>query len=305
MIEGLGFAGGTFIRHSSESDESLYATGRSTPGAKLLLFNGDIPLFRQSANGGPATALMPLSVIDRAPDYNELILLGRLDDFPVFAASSAASASEFALDPAYRLTDLRTAAVEGIVGANELALLAMAKSLLHWHQRNRFCANCGAPSQFARGGFRRDCPGCGHQHFPRTDPVVIMLVTSGGRCLLGRSGHFPPNRYSCLAGFIEPGETVEEAVRRESFEEAGVRVGNVRYVASQPWPFPASLMLACFGEAEDDTLTIDRKELEDARWFSRDETKAILEERHRDGITAPPPVAIAYHLLRLFAQGER
>ena len=305
MNDDIGYAGSAFVRHSSESGDGLYEAALAAPNAKLLLFADDSPIFRRrSGEEIGETALLPLSQVDSVRDAPELILLGRLNDSPVFAAAAAEAANALTVQSDYRLLDLRTAAVEGVTGPDELNLLATAKSLLYWHRRNRFCANCGAQTTFARGGFRRDCSQCDSQHFPRTDPVVIMLVTWNGQCLLGRSAHFAPNRYSCLAGFVEPGETVEDAVRRECFEEAGVRVGAVRYAASQPWPFPSSLMIGCFGEAQSDNLAVDKQELEDARWFSRDDVRAMLHDSHPDGLTAPPAMAIAHHLMRRFVGGE-
>ncbi|HSF65335.1 MAG TPA: NAD(+) diphosphatase [Paracoccaceae bacterium] len=159
-------------------------------------------------------------------------------------------------------------------------LVATAKALLQWHRSHRFCSQCGAPSDMAQAGWQRRCPACGASHFPRTDPVVIMLVTRGNRALIGRSPGWPEGMYSCLAGFVEPGETVEAAVRREVAEETGVRIGAVRYVASQPWPFPASLMLGCHGVAEDDTITLDPAELDDALWISREEMLTVMAGAH-------------------------
>ena len=150
-------------------------------------------------------------------------------------------------------------------------------------------------------GWRRDCPVCKAIYFPRTDPVVIMLAVNGAACLLGRQPRFPKGMYSALAGFVEPGETIEAAVRREVREEAGVSCRAVQYFASQPWPFPASLMIGCFAEAESRSLEVDRVELEDARWFSRDEAIALIEGRHPDGLAAPNPMAIAHHLLKRWA----
>ena len=154
----------------------------------------------------------------------------------------------------------------------------------------------------AKGGWQRDCTACGAQHFPRVDPVAIMLVEHDGRLLLGRNTRFPPGSYSALAGFVEPGETIEEAVAREVFEEAGVRVRDVRYVASQPWPFPSQLMIGCHALADDDALAIDTTELEDARWFSREETAAMIVRRHPQGLITPPPSAIAHHIIRAWVE---
>lgn len=164
--------------------------------------------------------------------------------------------------------------------AREAELAATARAVLHWHRSHGFCATCGAASEMAMAGWQRSCPACGAQHFPRTDPVVIMLVTRGNRVLLGRSAGWPEGMYSCLAGFIEPGETIEAAVRREVFEEAGIRLAAVRYLASQPWPFPASLMIGCQAQALDETITLDPAELEAALWMSREEVLAAMAGEH-------------------------
>jgi NAD+ diphosphatase len=164
--------------------------------------------------------------------------------------------------------------------AREAELAAMAKAVLHWHRSHGFCATCGAASEMRNAGWQRGCPACGAQHFPRTDPVVIMLVTHGNAVLLGRSPGWPEGMYSCLAGFVEPGETIEAAVRREVLEESGVVVGDVRYLASQPWPFPASLMIGCQGDALGRTITLDPVELEDALWVTREEMVSVMAGQH-------------------------
>lgn len=179
--------------------------------------------------------------------------------------------------------DMAFLELRGIMAAlspRDAELAATAKAVLQWHRSHRFCSACGAASDIAEGGWQRRCPACGTSHFPRTDPVVIMLITRGNSVLLGRNAAWPEGMYSLLAGFIEPGETLEAAVRREVREEAGVPVGPVRYLASQPWPFPASLMFGCAGEALDDRITIDRNELEDALWITREEMVAVMAGRH-------------------------
>lgn len=181
--------------------------------------------------------------------------------------------------------------------------IATGRALLGWHATHRFCANCGAPSRVELSGWQRKCPACGSQHFPRTDPVVIMAITRGDRLLLGRGTTWPERMYSLLAGFVEPGETIEAAVRRETFEEAGIGVGAVSYVASQPWPFPMSLMFGCRGEALDDTITIDPAELSEARWVSRDEANGILAGLHPQ-IAVPRKGAIAGALIEAWAAGK-
>jgi len=200
------------------------------------------------------------------------------------------------------ITDLRSIAMQGLVAQDHLPPMAEAKAMLHWHARHRFCSNCGAPSTLVEAGWRRDCPACKATHFPRTDPVVIMLAINGDRCLLGRQTRFVKGMWSCLAGFVEPGETIEEAVRRETREEAGIACGKVRYFATQPWPFPMSLMIGCHAEALTSEIAVDRSELEDARWFDREEAAQMLLRRHPVKLGTPPPVAIAYHIIRAFVE---
>ncbi|GJD50240.1 NADH pyrophosphatase [Methylobacterium crusticola] len=300
-LDRLGYAHSLLERHSAERTGPT-PTLAGTPDARLLLFCGDLPVLRPTPDG--ATCLLAPADLARAPAPAPELFLGRVDGRPAFAGALPADAAAlYRDDPAYRVLDLRSVAVEGAVPAPEMGVLATAKSLLNWHGRHGFCAQCGSPTAIACGGYRRDCAACGTEHFPRTDPVVIMLVTRGDRCLLGRQARFVPNTYSCLAGFLEPGETIEDAVRRETFEEAGIRVGAVRYRASQPWPFPSSLMIGCEGEALGDALVLDRTELEDARWFSRDEVRQMLARTHPDGLATPPPMAIANLLVRGFAEG--
>jgi NAD+ diphosphatase len=187
--------------------------------------------------------------------------------------------------------------------APDAALYAGARSLVDWHARHGFCSVCGTATAIFRAGWARKCPNCGAEHFPRVDPVVIMIAEHQGRALLGRQPAWPPGRYSALAGFLEVGESIEEAVAREIFEEAGVRVRAVRYLASQPWPFPSSLMIACIAEAEGDAITLDANELEDARWFTRDEVRQALARDPEALFGAPPPYAIAHTLLTAWAEG--
>lgn len=185
----------------------------------------------------------------------------------------------------------------GVLSPAEAPLFAAALSLAWWHSRHRFCANCGRESAIERGGWSRRCPSCSAQHFPRVDPVVIMLAEHDGRLLLGRQPQYPPGRYSALAGFLEPGESIEAAVARELKEEAGIDVADVSYIASQPWPFPSALMLGCHARALGEELTIDFTELDDARWFTRDEVRAALAGEDGAAFLPPPRFAIARTLL--------
>jgi NAD+ diphosphatase len=235
----------------------------------------------------------------------EMVFLGLIKDVPRFAiALDPADAETLKARDDLVVTDLRSIAIRGLVAADHLPPLAEGKALLAWHARHRFCSNCGAPSNVVEAGWRRDCPSCRAQHFPRTDPVVIMLPVEGERCVLGRSHRFQASMWSCLAGFIEPGEAIEDAVRRETREEVGIVCGQVTYFRSQPWPFPTSLMIGCHAQALSRDIIIDRSELDDARWFDREEVAAMLLRQHPSGLTTPPTVAIAYHIIRAWVEEE-
>ncbi|KQP76804.1 NADH pyrophosphatase [Methylobacterium sp. Leaf111] len=293
----LGYVHSRLVRHSAESASAI--PDLDAPGARILVLAGDRVVLAGD------TALLTPEAAARTGPRSLTLYLGRLDGDPVFAAAVPAELAEgLEADPGFRTNDLRSLAGEGRIAPHELGLLATAKSLLGWHARHGFCAQCGAPTTLAAGGYRRECTACGTHHFPRTDPVVIMLITRSDACLLGRSPRFHEGMYSCLAGFLEPGETVEDAVRRETFEEVGLTIGAVRYHASQPWPFPSSLMIGCVAESLDATITLDPEELADAQWFSRDTVAAMLEGRHPDGLTTPPPLAIANLLMRAFVEGR-
>jgi NAD+ diphosphatase len=226
------------------------------------------------------------------------VFLGLRDGRPVFGMGIAASAVEALMTRSDVVAhDLRGAITQGLLPADELSVIATAKSLVSWHQRHGFCANCGQRSTMSSGGWRRDCPNCKTQHFPRTDPVVIMLVTHGDKCLLGRQAHFAPGMWSCLAGFVEVAETIEDAVAREVLEESGVRCTDVAYYKAQPWPYPSSLMIGCTARALTTDIVVDKTELEDARWFDKAEVAQMLRREHPGGLLGPHPVAIAYHLV--------
>jgi NAD+ diphosphatase len=233
----------------------------------------------------------------------ETVFLGLLHDAPRFGVGIDPAAIEALKARAdLKLIDLRTIAMQGEVDTVHVPPLAEAKAILGWHARHRFCPNCSAATVLTQAGWRRDCPVCKAEHFPRTDPVVIMLPIKGDRCVLGRSPRFPPTMWSCLAGFCEPGESIEEAVRREVAEEVGVTCARVRYFASQPWPFPSSLMIGCHAEAVSDDVVIDKSEIEDARWFDRAELKSMLLRQHPQELSTPPPIAIAHHIIRDFVE---
>ena len=198
--------------------------------------------------------------------------------------------------------DVRTLAAAGDMPDTELAILAQAKAMLDWNLRHGFCSQCGSPTAMAEAGYKRVCDNCGAEHFPRTDPVVIMLATHEDACLVGRQKGWPEGMFSSLAGFMEPGETIEEAVAREMQEEAGIDIIGVRYLGTQPWPFPASMMIGCLAEAAGRDITLDDEELEEARWISREDVRRAM---NGDGpIGVPPRMAIAHQLMKAFADGE-
>ncbi len=248
----------------------------------------------------------------------QTVLLG-LDDQGVahFAVDVSARAPEdgeapFAASGAFH--DVRPLAMR--VSRGDAAILAQARSMIDWHARHGFCAKCGKPTEPADGGYVRRCSDseCAAHHFPRTDPVVIMLITSGEECLVGRQKWFPKGMYSALAGFVEPGESIEEAVRREVQEEAGIKVGTVHYHSSQPWPYPSSLMIGCHAEALTSEIVIDGLEIEDAQWFGRGTMREALAQSGQDpflnevkgvgkvGLKVPAPLAIAHQLIKAWAE---
>ncbi len=220
---------------------------------------------------------------------------GEVAHFAVDVSPLADPDAELGLDGAARFEELRGAAAR--MRAQDASVAAQARHLIDWHTRHRFCPGCASSTRPVMGGYARRCFECDTEHFPRTDPVAIMLVVRDDRCLLGRQASWPMPLFSALAGYVEPGETLEEAVRREVLEEVGVRVSAVHYQASQPWPFPASLMLGCRGEALDDEIRVDRREIEDARWFTRNQLRSALVKPTAE-LALPPPLAIAHHLVR-------
>ena len=284
VIEKLpGFAGGTIDRVDHiRSNPAKLADAFVDPAARLLVLDGLEPV---EVNGH--LLLEPLAADAHVADH---VLLG-IDPAgqPIFARLVADLGPNLIPTP-------RSRAIAGLVPAAEVALYGTARSLVHWHARHRFCSVCGGPTQPVKAGWSRRCDLCAAEHFPRTDPVVIMLVTHGNDLLLGRSPGWPEGMYSCLAGFIEPGETVEAAVRREVFEESGVRLGPVEYLASQPWPFPASLMIGCRAQALDTAITLDPAELEDALWISREDLLSVFAGEN-PAIRPPRKGSIAQFLL--------
>lgn len=253
--------------------------------ARLLALDGLMPVVDE------AGALAWGSLAAAASDA-ELVFLGLDHGRPCFAAVPGR------VDVTPRLANPALWQALAMLAPDDLALYGGARSLVDWHARHRFCAQCGAATRLAKGGWQRDCGTCGVQHFPRTDPVAITLVQHGDRLMLGRGLGWPEGRFSALAGFVEPGETIEEAARREVLEESGVRIRDVAYIASQPWPFPSQLMIGCHAVAEDDAITMDTTEMAEIAWFTRGEIEAAMAGEPGARFLRPPDQAIATHLLR-------
>lgn len=286
----IAFAGSRMDRADRLRTDASALQALKGPRARLLLLDGLAP--RIGDDGGLAWA----SLAEADPE-GELVFLGLLDGAACFAEVNPALWRGRPAGPNFRQ-------LMGALSPDELATYGGAKALVDWHARHRFCARCGAPTEPAKGGWQRNCTSeaCKAEHFPRVDPVTIMLVELAGApeptVLLGRQPMFPSGNYSALAGFVEPGETIEEAVLREVEEEAGVRARDVSYIASQPWPFASNLMIGCHAWADSAELTIDRNELEDARWFTRSEVMAAFAGDREAPLRLPPGAAIAHQLLR-------
>lgn len=291
----LSFTGNPLNRASAErSDPAWIAAQQARADALFLPIWQTKPLIK-----GDKAGFLTAGELGPAPN-RVCIFLGLLDERPLFAVALPDS-EEPPLTGLGEFKEMRAAAF--VLSDAESAIAGQAKSLIDWHHRHRFCANCGTETSAADSGYRRDCPKCSAQHFPRTDPVVIMLPILGEECLVGRGARFPEGMYSAFAGFMEPGETLEEAVKRELQEEVSLPVASVRYRASQPWPFPSSLMLGCYAEALSKDFQIDAQEIEQARWMTKAEVRARLAGEIEDGIKLPGTVAIARLLLTDWVRG--
>ena len=308
-----GFAISPLDRMSEiRENAQILAAIHAAPDTRFVVIGRDRPILKRVDGGhDPFFTAAEAQALGRPRDT---VLLGRREEGAVYAillGDNAVDIIEVADEGGLIDTrtfvvpgrndlfvhDLRAMASEGLLPNEVMGMLGQAKSVMHWHRRHSFCANCGASTQIAAAGWRRECRSCKVMHFPRTDPVVIMLGISGDDCLLGRSGRFGKTMFSALAGFLEPGETVEDAVRREIREESGIRIGRVGYAASQPWPFPASLMLGCAAQALTDTITLDPVELDDALWVTREDLVRVLAGAH-PRIRPPRNGAIAQFLIR-------
>ncbi len=295
----VGFSQNRLIRDSEYRDETSLPAALENPATRFFMFAGSSVII---SKGEISTAAFGRSEIESLDTKLErAILLGEAEDGPRIAVPVDVDVET--LGEPWAAYDLRALLYSTSVKEEDAGAIAQAGSMLHWHRMNRFCGKCGHASAMKIGGYRRDCPSCENQIFPRTDPVVIMLAVKEDKCLLGRSPNFPEGWYSTLAGFIEPGETMEDAVRRETLEESGIQIGRVKYHSSQPWPFPHSLMIGVHCEAISEDITVNESELEDCRWFTRGEVQLMIEEKHPEGFICPPNKAISSALVGAWAEG--
>lgn len=279
-----GFVGGKLDRLDHvRNDPGLLAQALKDPRAACLRLSALDPV-----PDGDQLAVDPMPQDAQAQDF---VLLGDDGHGPLFARLTRDIPHDATFAP-------KVWELAAVMAPDQLAAYGAARSLIDWHARHGFCAVCGSATRPQKAGWARVCTSCEAEHFPRVDPVTIMLAEYDGRVLVGRQSRFPAGRYSALAGFVEPGETIEEAVARELWEEAGVRATHVRYVMSQPWPFPSSLMIACIADVESDSLTLDKTEIEDAKWVDADEVRAAMALHPDAPFIAPPPFAVAWHLFR-------
>jgi len=298
------FAGNPLDRASDRRvDEQWLAQKLAAPESMAVaLWNGK-PLVEDAKGSGVQIAYLRAEMAGELSGGGErLLFMGLWKDVAVFALDmeGAADPADGPLEALGRFEDLRAIALT--LAPADAAILATAKGVFEWRRRHRHCAACGAASEAAEGGWKRICPSCKTEHFPRTDPVVIMLPVNGEKCLLGRQAAWPKGVYSALAGFLEPGESIEEACARELFEEAALKATAVRYHSTQPWPYPSSLMIGLIAEVEDGEATPDQTELDEVRWFTRDEAGALIRGELTDA-RAPGAMAIAHQLIRTWADG--
>jgi NAD+ diphosphatase len=298
------FAGGALDRRSDlRLDGEWLAARKEDPTSQVLaLWNGQ-PLVQENAGGLQLVQLEAELGLKLAGSDENILFLGMDGETAVFAVDLAGEAdpSKGPLEGRGRFHDLRMAG--GRLSPEDAGAAAAAKAVFEWKRRHGFCSACGQASGVAEAGWKRVCPACSTEHFPRTDPVTIMLPTFREHALVGRQAAWPKGRYSCLAGFMEPGESIEAACAREVKEEAGLTVVQVRYHSSQPWPFPTNLMIGLIAEVSDQNAAPDQTELEEVRWFSRVELKALM-AGEIEGVGVPPPFAIAHQLMKAWAEGR-
>src|SRR5579863_315696 len=304
------FAGNPLNRASEKRTDTAWIEARRREPSSLILPMWRLAPFLRGLEEAVAPTELGLvhpEIADALADEDAAcVFLGLDGDLAVFALDLAASGDPGTREPLAGLGHFREARnAAQIVSIKDAAIIAQAKAIIDWHQRHGFCPRCGAATKIMDAGYRRLCGQCKAEHFPRVDPVVIMLATNGEACLVGRGKQFPAGMFSALAGFIEPGETIEGAVRRELMEEAGLKVGAVTYYATQPWPFPSSLMIGCFAQAASRAAKADDNELAEVRWLERSVARELLAGKQVAGIRVPPPIAIAHHLIKAWAFGEK
>jgi NAD+ diphosphatase len=305
-LPGLAYVDTQIERLSEQrGDQVLMAKLAASTDARGVVVAKEMIILKKS--GEKCDALFAMYEAQNLGAESEPVFIGLAGKKPHFGFSLAAEKTEALKQrPDLLIADLRSVAIQGLIPPEQLEMIAINKALHHWHAKNRFCPNCGSETNMSDAGWRRECLNCKTQHFSRTDPCVIMLAVRGDNCLLARSHRFVPGMYSALAGFMEPGESMEDAARRETEEESGLKIGAVRYFASQPWPFPHSLMIGCFAEALNDDLKLDPNEIEAGRWFTREEAATMLTREHKEDLITPPPSAIAHHLIRAYVErGEK
>ena len=300
----MSFLGNTLDRQSTRRGDQGYLEDLlEKPDTEIILSTDRTLVFGSATSHSIGHGLS--DAIDLGAKRSEMVFLGLRPETKIalFATTLEQRDEDLEGRDDLHLQDLRSLALQKTFCPEDLGALAQARAVIHWHRTHQFCSRCGDKTNLAEAGYRRDCPSCERQHFPRTDPCVIMLITDGERALLGRPARLPEGIYTTLAGFMEPGETIEQAVRRETMEESGVRVSDVRLISNQPWPFPANLMLGCIGDAASTQIEIEDDELEACKWCDRDEVRQMIAGSHPEGHLIPPSISIAYELIKGWLDG--
>ena len=287
----IAFAGAPLdLAENQRSASELTAFSKAKNARAMILHHGAFLVGKDDK----LALVRPMDVVGKNLYDPGPIFLGLDGDTPLFCFSFAKPEEALDMVKGSKLEQLRAIAIS--LPAKDLALAGRGKSLFDWHRAHQFCANCGNRSSVKNGGLTRQCPNCETDHFPRVNPVVIMLVLNGDKVLLGRGPEWPEGAYSALAGFVSPGETLSEACKREVMEEVGIKVSDPEYKFSQPWPFPSQLMMGMFCHTTESKITLDLKEVADAKWFSKDVVRGVFDGTD-DTFFCPPPFTIAHQLI--------